>query len=178
MKNSSEKPMVRPYRGVLPKIAQSAYIDPTAQVIGDVWIGERSSVWPNSTIRGDVHFIRIGDETNIQDNCALHVEEHLFPLLIGNRVTVGHSVTLHGCVIEDECLIGIGATVLNGARVGKGSVIAAGALVAEGQIPPESMVMGVPGKVRRQVSAEEKERFRTSPDHYVQLGRTYKEEQS
>jgi carbonic anhydrase/acetyltransferase-like protein (isoleucine patch superfamily) len=171
--------MVRPYRGVLPRIAASAYVDSSAQVIGDVVIGEKSSVWPNTTVRGDVHFIRIGDETNIQDNCVLHVEEALFPLLVGNRVTVGHAVTLHGCTIEDECLIGIGAMVLNGARVGKGSVIAAGALVAEGQeVPPESMVMGVPGKVRRQVSEEEKQRFSASPDHYVRLAQTYKEEQS
>jgi gamma-carbonic anhydrase len=171
--------MIRPYRGVLPRIAASAYIDSSAVVIGDVVIGEKSSVWPNTSIRADVHFIRIGDETNIQDNCVLHVEEALFPLEVGNRVTVGHSVTLHGCTIEDECLIGIGAMILNGARVGKGSVIAAGALVAEGQVvPPESLVMGVPGKVRRDVSDEEKKRFRSSPDHYVRLGQTYKEEQS
>jgi carbonic anhydrase/acetyltransferase-like protein (isoleucine patch superfamily) len=171
--------MIRPYRGVLPRVAASAYIDSSAQVIGDVVIGEKTSVWPNSTIRGDVHFIRIGDETNIQDNCVLHVEEGLWPLHIGNRVTVGHSVTLHGCTIEDDCLIGIGAMVLNGARVGRGSVIAAGALVAEGQeVPPESLVMGVPGKVRRKVSDEEKKRFGTSPDHYLRLAQIYKEEQS
>ena len=153
--------MIRAYRGIVPKIAASAYIDPSAQVIGDVVVGERSSVWRNVTIRGDVNYIRIGDETNIQDNSVLHVQTATnFPLILGNRVTVGHSVTLHGCMIEDECLIGIGAIVLNGARVGKGSVIAAGALVTEGmQVPPGSLVMGVPGKVRREATREERERF-------------------
>src|SRR5688572_12962032 len=121
--------MIRAYRGVVPKIAASAYVDPSAQVIGDVELGERSSVWPNVTIRGDVNFIRIGDESNIQDNTVVHVDHDGYPTIVGNRVTVGHSVTLHGCVIEDDCLIGIGAIVRNGARIGKGSVIAAGALV-------------------------------------------------
>src|ERR1700737_1117903 len=124
--------MIRAYRGVVPQIAASAYIDSSAQVIGDVTVGERSSVWPNSTLRGDVNRIRIGEETNVQDNSVLHVDEGAFPLILGDRVTVGHSVVLHGCQIEDECLIGIGAVVLNGAKIGKGSVIAAGALAPGG----------------------------------------------
>src|SRR5919112_4834910 len=153
--------MIRAYRGVVPRIAASAYIDPSAQVIGDVEIGERSSVWPNVTIRGDVNSIRIGEESNVQDNSVIHVEHDVFPTILGNRVTVGHSATLHGCVIEDDCLIGIGAIILNGAKVGKGTVVAAGSLVPERmEIPPGSMVMGVPAKVRRELRPDEIERFR------------------
>ncbi|MCX6624797.1 MAG: gamma carbonic anhydrase family protein [Acidobacteria bacterium] len=171
--------MIRAFRGVLPQVAESAYVDPSAQVIGDVVIGERSSVWPNVTIRGDVNYIRVGEESNIQDNAVLHVETAIWPLFLGNRVTVGHSATLHGCAIEDECLIGVGAVVLNGAKVGRGSVIAAGALVPEGmEVPPGSVVMGVPAKVKRTVSDEERVRFRQSAGRYVNLRQIYKEEQS
>jgi len=168
--------MLRPYRGVSPKIAASAYIDPSAQVIGDVTVGERASIWPNVTARGDVNSIRIGDETNIQDNSVLHCDAGLFPLNIGNRVTVGHMAMLHGCTIEDECLIGIGAVVLNGAKIGHGSVIAAGAVVPEGsEVPAESMVMGIPAKVKRPLTPEERERFRQNALHYVEAARIYKE---
>jgi carbonic anhydrase/acetyltransferase-like protein (isoleucine patch superfamily) len=166
--------MIRSFQGITPRIAPTAWVDPAATVIGDVTIGERSSVWPNATLRGDVHKITIGDETNIQDGSVLHVEEHLFDLTIGNRVTVGHQVCLHGCVVEDDCLIGIGAIGLNGAKIGHGSVIAAGALVPEGmEIPPFSLAMGVPAKVRRSVSPEEQERFRVNAQHYVELREKY-----
>ncbi len=162
----------------MPRIAESAYIDTSAQVIGDVVIGERSSVWLNVAIRGDVNHIRIGDETSIQDNSVLHVDHETYPCLVGNRVTVGHSVTLHGCVVEDEALIGIGAIVLNGARVGRGAIVAAGALVAEGmEVPAETLVMGTPAKVKRAVSEEEKARFRKNCDNYVRITAIYKEEQ-
>jgi gamma-carbonic anhydrase len=168
--------MIRAYRGIVPKIAASAYIDQSAQVIGDVVVGERSSIWPNVTARGDVDAIRIGDESNIQDNSVLHCDRGL-PLHVGNRVTVGHMVMLHGCVIEDECLIGIAAVVLSGAKIGKGSVIAAGAVVPEGaEIPPLSMVMGVPAKVKRAVTDEERERFRLNTDRYVEAARVYRDE--
>ncbi|MCS7026570.1 MAG: gamma carbonic anhydrase family protein [Bryobacteraceae bacterium] len=171
--------MIRSFRGAVPKVAPSCYIDPSAQVIGDVIIGERSSVWCHATVRGDVNSIRIGEGTNIQDNSVLHVDSDGFPLHIGNRVTVGHAVVLHGCTIEDDCLIGIGAIVLNGAQVGAGSVIAAGALVPEGAvIPPGSLAMGVPAKVRRLVSPEEKERFRLNAEHYIELRQHYREEPS
>lgn len=170
--------MIRSYRGVAPQIAASAYIDPSAQVIGDVVAGEHVSIWCCAVLRGDVAAIRVGAGSNIQDNCVCHADDD-FPLTLGERVTVGHSVVLHGATIEDDCLIGIGAIVLNGARIGRGSVIAAGALIAEGtEIPPESLVMGVPGKVRRTVSAEERERFRVNAERYVRLGRSYKDEQS
>jgi gamma-carbonic anhydrase len=170
--------MIRPYRGVLPRIADSAFIDPSAVVIGDVVIGERSSVWPNVSIRGDVNYIRVGDETSIQDNTVLHVDHRVYPCLVGNRVTVGHAVVLHGCVVEDEALIGIGAIVLNGAKIGRGAIVAAGALVPEGmEVPAETLVMGMPAKVRRSVTPEEKIQFRENAEGYVTLAATYKEEE-
>ncbi len=169
--------MIRPYRGHVAQVAASAYVDPSAQVIGEVAIGERSSIWPCVVIRGDVGLISIGDDTNIQDNSTLHSDEG-FPLTIGNRVTVGHQVMLHGCTIEDEVLVGIGAVVLNGARVGRGAVIAACALVPEGmEVPPGSVVMGVPGKVRREVTPEEKQRFDLNLQHYLEKARIYREAQ-
>ena len=169
--------MIRAFQGTVPRIAPSAWVDPSAVIIGDVALGERSSVWPNAVVRGDVNRITIGDETNIQDGSVLHVEHELHELVIGNRVTVGHSVVLHGCNVADDCLIGIGAIVLNGARIGAGSVIAAGALVPEGmEIPPASLAMGVPAKVRRQVSDEERERFRVNALHYVELRAKYRDE--
>jgi carbonic anhydrase/acetyltransferase-like protein (isoleucine patch superfamily) len=171
--------MIRAYRGVLPRIAASAYIDSSAQVIGDAIIGERASVWPNATIRADVNTITIGDESNVQDNSCIHADEGPFAVVLGKRVTVGHNVVLHGCVIEDECLIGIGAVVLNGARIGRHSVIAAGAVVPEGmQIPPYSMVMGVPAKIRREVTPDERERFRINAEHYVEACRVYREDRA
>jgi carbonic anhydrase/acetyltransferase-like protein (isoleucine patch superfamily) len=170
--------MIRPYRGVMPRIAASAYIDISGQIIGDVVIGERSSVWPNVTIRGDVNHIRVGHETSIQDNSVLHVDHMVYPCIVGDRVTVGHSAVLHGCVVEDDALIGIGAIVLNGAKIGKGAVVAAGALVPEGmEVPPNSLVMGAPAKVRREVTAEEQARFQKNCQNYVKITAIYKEEQ-
>ena len=170
--------MLRPYRGVMPRVADSAYIDLSAQVIGDVVIGERSSVWLNVSIRGDVNHIRVGDETSIQDNSVLHVDHDRYPCIVGNRVTVGHRVVLHGCVIEDGALIGIGAVVLNGATIGAGAVVAAGALIPEGmQVPANSVVMGTPGKLRREVTPEERHRFEKNCSNYVKITAIYKEEQ-
>ncbi|MBX5496024.1 MAG: gamma carbonic anhydrase family protein [Bryobacteraceae bacterium] len=171
--------MIRAYRGIYPRVAASAYIDRSAQVIGDVIIGERSSVWCNTTLRGDVNTITIGDDSNVQDNAVMHGELDLWPVVVGDRVTIGHSAVIHGCVIEDDCLIGIGAIILNGARIGRGSVIAAGALVPEGmEIPPNSMVMGVPAKVRREVSPEERERFQKNAQNYIKYREAYREEPS
>jgi len=162
--------MIRTHRGKTPKIAVSAYIDASAVVIGEVEIGERASVWPNVTIRGDVNLMRIGNETNIQDNSVLH-SDYGFPLTIGDRVTAGHAVVLHGCTIEDDVVIGIGATVLNGAKIGRGAVIAAGSLITEGmEVAADTLVMGVPAKARRPVSDVEQKRFREGCQHYVERG--------
>jgi gamma-carbonic anhydrase len=169
--------MIRPYRGIYPKIAPTAYVDQASTVIGDVTMGDRSSVWPSAVLRGDVNRIVIGADTNIQDGSVLHGELDRYPVILGDRVTVGHMVCLHGCVVEDDVLVGIGAIVLNGAKVGHGSVIAAGALVPEGmEIPPESMVMGVPAKVRRQVTEEEKARFKENAQRYIRYRQDYRDE--
>jgi gamma-carbonic anhydrase len=168
--------MIRSYRGSTPFVAPSAYVDPGAHLIGHVTVGARSSIWPGAVLRGDTDRIEIGEESSIQDGSILHTDEGIV-LKVGNRVTVGHAVVLHGCVIEDEALIGIGATVLNGARVGKGAVIGAGALVPEGmEIPAGMIAMGVPAKIRREVTPEEKERFRTGCDHYVEKSQIYLKE--
>ena len=168
--------MIRAFRGVLGRIAASAYVDSSAQVIGDVEIGERSSIWPNAVLRGDVNSIRVGEETNIQDNCVVHVDTDDCATVIGNRVTVGHSAVLHGCTIEDDSLIGIAAIVLNRAHIGRGSVVGAGSVVAEGTvIPPGSLVLGVPGKVRREVTGEERARFQANCANYVRYGQDFKE---
>jgi len=130
-------------------------------------------------VRGDVNYIRIGEESNVQDNSCLHVQRDEWPTILGNRVTVAHSATLHGCVVEDECLIGIGAIVLNGARVGAGSIIAAGALVPEGmQVPPGSVVMGVPARIRRAVTEADSARIRRHAANYIRYREIYKEEEA
>jgi carbonic anhydrase/acetyltransferase-like protein (isoleucine patch superfamily) len=168
--------MLRSYGGVRPRVAASAYIDPSAQVIGDVEVGERSSIWPNATLRGDVIAVRVGAESNIQDNAVLHGDLDC-PALVGDRVTVGHGAVIHGSVVEDDCLVGIGAIVLNGARIGRGSVLAAGTVVPEGmQIPPGSLVMGVPAKVRRPVNEAERERFRKNCQNYLDYAARFREE--
>src|SRR5512140_3743464 len=150
----AEPSMIRPYKGVLPTIPENCYVDDSAQVIGDVVLGEHASIWMCAVVRGDVHKIRIGANSNIQDCSVLHGMLNKWPVILGDWVTVGHSVTLHGCVIEDRCLIGMGAVILNGAKVGHDSIVAAGTLIPEGVIiPPGSLVMGVPGKFRKQLDA-------------------------
>jgi carbonic anhydrase/acetyltransferase-like protein (isoleucine patch superfamily) len=171
--------MIRAYRGKRPEIAASAYIDPAAVVIGDVVIGENSSVWPCTVIRGDVHSIRIGARTNVQDGCVLHVMRDEYPLILGDNVTVGHSVTLHGCTIESRCLIGIGSILLNGVTVGTGSIIAAGSLITERTvIPPGSLVVGSPGKVKRMLTGVEKVAIDAYAQRYVEYKNVYLEESS
>src|SRR5512146_1441792 len=141
--------MIRPYKGTVPRIHPSAFVDQSAQVIGDVEIGEESSVWMNVVVRGDVNVIRIGRRTNLQDGTIVHVMRGTHPTRLGNEVTVGHAVVLHGCVIGDRCLIGMGSILLNGATIGGDSIVAAGALVTEDtKIPPRSLVMGSPAKIR------------------------------
>ncbi len=167
--------MIRAYLGRTPAIAASAYIDEAAVVIGDVSIGEDASVWPGVVIRGDVHWIRIGARTNIQDGSVLHVMRDLYPLTLGDNVTVGHGVILHGCTIESRCLIGMGSIILNGAKIGTGSIIAAGTLVPERTVvAPGSLFMGHPGKFRRSLTAEDQASIDAYAEHYVVYKQTYK----
>jgi len=156
-------------------IHASAFIAPGAVVLGDVSLGKNSSVWYNSVVRGDMAPIAIGDETNIQDLSMVHVDESV-PCNIGKRVGVGHRVILHGCTVEDECLIGMGAILLNHVTVGKGSVIGAGAVIPEGmRVPPGSLVMGVPGRVVREVDEELAARITGTWQHYVELAKRHRE---
>lgn len=160
--------MLRPYRGQLPRVHPTAFIDDSAQVIGDVEIGEESSVWMLCVIRGDVHRIRIGNRSNVQDGTIIHVMKDTHPTTIGNDVTIGHGAIVHGCTVEDQCLIGMGAIILNGVTVGTGSIVAAGTLLPEGmQIPPRSLVMGSPGKVRRTLSDADLDEIQMYADRYV-----------
>jgi len=161
----------------MPQIAPSAYIDPAAVVIGDVSIGEDSSVWPCAVIRGDVNWIRIGARTNIQDGSVLHVMKDEYPLQIGDNVTIGHATVLHGCTIESRCLIGMGSVILNNAKIGAGSIIAAGSLVPEGTVvPPGSLFMGHPGRFRRALTAEDQEAIDRYAERYVGYKETYRSE--
>ncbi len=139
-------------------VPPSCYVDESAQLIGDVVLGENASVWMNAVLRGDVHSIRVGANSNIQDCSVLHGMLNQWPVIVGDWVTVGHSVTLHGCVVEDRCLIGMGVVILNGARIGAGSIIAAGTLIPEGTIvEARSLWMGVPGKFRKQLTDDDQE---------------------
>jgi carbonic anhydrase/acetyltransferase-like protein (isoleucine patch superfamily) len=149
--------MLRSFRNVVPTIDPSAYVDESAQVIGDVVLGPESSIWLNAVVRGDVNYIRIGPQSNLQDGVIVHVNHQpSYPTIVGERVTVGHAAILHGCVVEDRCLIGMGAILLNGSHVGSDSIVAAGTLVSERTvIPPRSLVMGSPGKVRRTLTDAE-----------------------
>jgi carbonic anhydrase/acetyltransferase-like protein (isoleucine patch superfamily) len=152
--------MIRRFGDAVPQIAATAYIDEKAVVIGDVVIGEHTSIWPLAVLRGDMNYIRIGANVNIQDNTVVHVETDLYPTILEDNVGVGHGVILHGCRIESRCLIGMGAIVLNGAVVGTGSMIAAGALVPERTvIPPGSLFLGFPGKVTRKLTDADYERI-------------------
>ena len=160
--------MIRPYRGLAPVIAPGCYIDPSAQLIGDVHLGPQSSIWMNAVVRGDTNRIRIGSGTNIQDCAVLHGMRGLHPVLIGSRVSIGHNATVHGCTIDDDVLIGIGAIVLNGAHIGSNSIIAAGALIPERTIiPPNSLVTGIPGKVLRTTTPADLDLIRTAANNYL-----------
>jgi carbonic anhydrase/acetyltransferase-like protein (isoleucine patch superfamily) len=160
--------VIRAYKGVLPQIPSTCYVDVSAQVIGDVVLGEHASVWMNTVLRGDVHYIHVGRNTNIQDNTVLHGMLGKWPVVLGEDVTVGHSAVLHGCVIEDRCLIGMGVIILNGARIGRDSIIAAGTLIPEGTVVEAgSLWMGSPGKFRRFLSDEEKASILTYRTNYL-----------
>jgi gamma-carbonic anhydrase len=170
-------PDIRPYKDKWPQIAATVYVDPSSVVIGDVAIGEDSSIWPMVVVRGDVNYIRIGARTNIQDGCILHVMKDEYPLILGDNITVGHSVTLHGCTVESRCVIGMRATLLNGVVVGEGSIVAAGTLLTERTvIPPRSLVMGSPGKVKRALTAIDQATIDRYAQRYVGYKNIYREE--
>ncbi len=176
--------MIKKYLDFNPEVPDSCYIADSAELIGRVKLGENVSIWPGCTLRGDIHFIEIGENTNIQELTCIHVE---FPpeadsergcTKIGKNVTVGHRALIHGCIIEDNCLIGMGAIILNGAVIGEGSIVGAGALVKENMIvPPNSLVVGLPGVVKAQLAPEKKAIIANSAKKYVELGKLHKANQ-
>lgn len=169
--------MVRPYQGKSPVVPASCYIDISAQLIGDVQLGENSSVWMNAVVRGDVNSIRIGANSNVQDCAVLHGMRYVYPVIVGDWVTIGHNATVHGCVVEDTCLIGMGSIIMNNARIGEGSIVAAGALIPEGMvIPPNSLVAGLPGKVRRTLDEEDRKTILRYAQNYLDYVAIWKNE--
>lgn len=169
--------MIRPFRGKHPQIHPTAFIEESAQVIGDVTVGEHSSIWFGATVRGDVFHIRIGNRTNVQDGTVIHVSNGTHATILEDEVTIGHNVTLHGCYVERGCLIGIGAIVMDGCRVGEKSLVAAGALLSPGTIiPPRSLVMGVPARVKRELTDKEAADLDVFWKNYVEYTRVYREE--
>mgnify|MGYP000422955056 CR=1 FL=1 len=162
------------YKRIVPSLGEDVFVAPGAWVIGDVIVGSRSSIWFNTLVRGDVHIIRIGAETNIQDNSTLHVTGGKFPLHMGDRITVGHRAIVHGCTVEDDCLIGMGAIIMDGVHIGRGSLVGAGAVITPGTvIPPGSVVLGFPAQVVRQVGDAERRLIEESCKHYLDLAREY-----
>jgi gamma-carbonic anhydrase len=166
--------VLRVFRGVRPKIGRGVFLAETCAVIGDVEIGDDSSIWYSTVVRGDVMPIRIGARTSIQDGTIIHVTSERYGTNVGNDCTVGHAAILHACTVEDLCLIGMGSTILDGAVIGTGSLVGAGALVTPGTvIPPHSLVLGSPARVRRTVNDKEREQIAYGASHYVELARSY-----
>lgn len=166
------KALILPYNDVSPTFGREIFLAPTCTVVGDVRIGDRVSVWYGVILRGDVHTIRVGEDSNLQDGAIFHGTFNTWPVTIGRRVSIAHAAVVHGSVIDDDVLIGIGARVLDGARVGSFSLVAAGAVVREGvHIPARSLVTGVPGQVKRQLTDNEIERILTTPEYYRQYAR-------
>jgi carbonic anhydrase/acetyltransferase-like protein (isoleucine patch superfamily) len=160
--------MIRSYQGRLPQVPASCYVDVSAQLIGDVTLGERSSVWMNAVLRGDVHSIRVGANSNVQDCAVLHGQRNLYPVIVGDWVTIGHNATVHGCVVEDMVVIGMGARVLNNCHIGEGCIIAAGAVVPEQTVvPPRTLWAGVPAKLRRELGDKDRALILEYAKNYV-----------
>jgi carbonic anhydrase/acetyltransferase-like protein (isoleucine patch superfamily) len=169
--------MLRSYKGVSPRVPASAFVDDSAQLIGDVTLGEHASVWMNCVLRGDVHYIRVGAHSNIQDLTVMHGMKEQWPVIVGDWVTVGHQVTLHGCVVEDRCLIGMGAIVLNGAKIGGGSIIAAGTVIPEGtEVAPGTLWAGVPGKFRKKLGDADQQTIMRYALNYLEYKEAYLKE--
>jgi len=166
--------MIRSYQGLTPEIAASCYIDQSAQILGDVKIGENSSVWMNAVVRGDVNSIRIGANSNVQDCCVLHGQRHLYSVTVGDWVTIGHNATVHGCIVEDACLIGMGVRGLNNCRIGEGCIIAAGAVVPEGTVvPPRTLWAGLPAKMRRELGDKDRKMILQYAQNYLDYTAIY-----
>lgn len=166
--------MIRRYQGHLPVIPASCYVDISAQVTGDVVLGENSSVWMNAVLRGDVNSIRVGSNSNAQDYCVLHGQRNLYSVTVGDWVTIGHNATVHGCVVEDEVLIGMGVTILNDCRIGEGSIIAAGAVLPEHTVvPPRTLWAGVPGKQRRSLGDADRKLILEYAQNYLDYVKIY-----
>jgi carbonic anhydrase/acetyltransferase-like protein (isoleucine patch superfamily) len=160
--------MIRTYQDITPQFPETSYVDDTAQLIGNVVLGEHSSIWMNAVLRGDVHEIRVGHYSNIQDNCVLHGMKDQYGVYLGDYVTVGHNVVLHGCKVEDRCLIGMGSIILNGAVIGAGSIVAAGTLIPEKTIvEPKSLWLGSPGKFRRRLEEPDQEMILRYAENYI-----------
>jgi gamma-carbonic anhydrase len=166
--------VVRSYAGKHPRIGNRVFLAETCALIGDVVVGDDSSVWYSTVLRGDVMSIRIGARTSMQDGTVVHVTSERFSTTVGDDCTIGHGVILHGCTVEDACLIGMGAKILDGARIGRGSLVGAGALVTPGtDIPPGSLVLGMPARVVRPVNPKEQAQIEFGAAHYVELARRY-----
>jgi carbonic anhydrase/acetyltransferase-like protein (isoleucine patch superfamily) len=171
--------VIRPYQGKLPQIPASCYIDPSAQILGDVTLGERSSVWMNAVLRGDVNSIRVGSCSNVQDCCVLHGQRNLYPVVVGDWVTIGHNATVHGCIVEDTVVIGMGARVLNNSRIGEGCIIAAGSVVPEHTVvPPRTLWAGVPAKMRRELGEKDRALILEYAQNYLDYVEIYLSESS
>ena len=166
--------MIKYFENKQPHLGENVYISETAMVIGNVTLGDEVNIWFGAVLRGDMHYIKIGNRTNIQDNSVVHVTTGVSPTNIGNGVTVGHGAIIHGCTIEDDCLIGMGAIIMDDAVIGTGSLIGAGALIPPNMIiPPNSLVVGSPGKVVREVKDVEKEMILERPQEYIDLAAIY-----
>jgi carbonic anhydrase/acetyltransferase-like protein (isoleucine patch superfamily) len=171
--------MIRPYRGILPKISAGCYVDQSAQILGDVVLGERASVWMNAVLRGDVNSIRVGSCSNVQDCAVLHGQRNIYPVIVGDWVTIGHNATVHGCVVADNVVIGMGATVLNNAHIGEGCIIAAGSVVPEQTVvPPRTLWAGVPAKLRREINDKDLILIREYAQNYLDYLEIYLNEPS
>ena len=170
-----QEPLIRAYKGISPSIHPTAFIAGGVRVVGDVQIGRDSSIWFGSIVRGDVHSIRIGERTNIQDGSILHVTKGKWALNVEDEITVGHRVTLHGCTVRSRCLIGMGAIVLDGSEIGEGAIIGAGSVVTEGtKIPPRTLALGTPARVRRNTTEDEWENAARMAKRYIHYAKEYR----
>lgn len=166
--------MIRSYQGRHPQVPSSCYIDISAQVIGDVALGEHSSVWMNAVLRGDVNSIRIGANSNVQDCAVLHGQRNLYPVVVGDWVTIGHNATVHGCVVEDGVLVGIGVRILNNCHIGEGALLAAGSVFPEHTVvPPRTLWAGVPAKLRRELSDADRKLILQYAKNYLDITAIY-----